>query len=77
MTDPLKKFQGEPEYVSDFWERAQAGHADEVDETVFRFTITKEDAEKYPELKPGMRLLVTESTDGFVFHEILDPKVTN
>jgi len=72
-----EKFQGEPKYVPDFWERAQIGLADEIDGTVFRFTITKEDAEKYPELKPGMRLLITESTDGFIFHEVLAPKVAN
>lgn len=77
MPEPIEKFQGEPEYVPDFWERAQKGLAEEVDGTVFRFTITPEDAEKYPELKIGMRLLIAESTDGFVFHKILAPRITN
>lgn len=77
MVDQVGKFQGEPEFVSDFWERALNGHADEVDETVFKFIVTEDDARKYPELKPGMRLLLTESTDGFVFHELLPPKRSN
>jgi hypothetical protein len=71
------KFQGEPKFVLDFWERAQKGMADEVDDTIFKFTITAEDVAKYPELKPGMRLFLTESTDGFVFHELLPPKRSN
>jgi hypothetical protein len=77
MIDRPGKFQGEPEYVPDFWDRAQNGGANEVDGTVFKFVITKEDSEKYPELKPGTRLLLAESTDGFVFHEVIPPRRTN
>jgi hypothetical protein len=76
MTDRPDSFEGEPEYVQDFWGRAQKGGA-EVDDTVYKFTITREDSQKYPELKPGMRLLLAKSTDGLVFHELLPPRMTN
>jgi len=76
MNDRPDTFEGEPAYVQDFWDRAKNGGA-EVDETVYKFTITKEDSEKYPELKPGMRLLLAKSPDGFVFHDLLPPRLTN
>lgn len=76
MIDRPDAFEGEPSYVQDFWERAQNGGA-EVDGTVYKFIITKEDSERYPELKPGMRLLLAKSTDGFVFHDLLPPKSAN
>ena len=77
MTKRPDKFQGEPEYVSDFWERAQNGGASEIDGTVFRFTVTREDSERYSDLKPGMRLLLAETPDGSVFHKLLAPRMTN
>jgi hypothetical protein len=70
------KFQGEPEFVPDFWARAQNGEACEVDETVFSFIITEGDSAKYPELKPGMKLMLAQSPDGCVFHELLPPRGT-
>jgi hypothetical protein len=76
MTDRPDSFEGEPEYVQYFWDKAQKGGA-EVDDTVYKFTITREDSKKYPELKPGMRLLLAKSTDGFIFHDILPPRVTS
>lgn len=77
MTDRPDKFEGLPPYVAVFWERAQAGLAEEVDETVFKFTISPEDASTYPELKPGMRLMIVESVDGFIHHELLPPRKMN
>jgi hypothetical protein len=77
MADRPDIFQGEPRYVPDFWGRAQNGLAEEVDETVFRFTITQGDAKRYPELKPGERLLLAKSIDGFVVHRLLPPRRTN
>jgi hypothetical protein len=76
MIDRPDSFEGEPEYVQDFWDRAQKGGA-EVDDTVYKFTITREDSEKYSELKPGMRLLLAKSTDGFIFHKLLLPRMTS
>lgn len=78
MTDRSDMFEGQPEYVRDFWDRAQRGEADEVDETVFRFTITKDDAEKYPELKPGSRLILAKSAvEERVICDLLPPRRTN
>lgn len=76
MTNRPDAFEGEPEYVKDFWDRAKEGKA-ESDETVYKFIITKVDSEKYPELKPGMRLLLAKSTDGYIIHRLLPPKLTN
>ncbi len=75
--DNPNKLEGEPEFVLDFWQRAQDGQADEVDGPVFKFRITREDAEKYPELKPGMLLMLAESAQGEVLHQLLGPRVTN
>ena len=71
------KFQGEPEYVPYFWDKALKGLANEVDDTVYKFTITSEDVAKFPELKVGGRIFLAKSTDGYVFHELLPPKRTN
>jgi hypothetical protein len=72
-----EKFEGLPAYVVVFWELALEGLADEVDGTVFKFNITPEVSILYPELKAGMRLLLTESTDGFVFYDLLPQRRTN
>jgi hypothetical protein len=77
MTYQPDKLEGLPEYVAVFWRRAREGLADEVDDTVFKFTVTPEDAKVYPELKPGMRLFLAESTDGFVIYDLLQPRRTN
>jgi len=77
MTDRPDKFEGLPPYVAVFWERAQAGLAEEVDGSVFKFTISTEDASNYPELKLGMRLMIAESVDGFIHHELLPPRRLN
>jgi hypothetical protein len=74
VTGRPDELEGAPDFVCDFWGRAVGGRADEVDGTVFRFTITRDDSEKYPNLEPGMRLLLAKSTDGFVFHELLPPR---
>jgi hypothetical protein len=71
------KFEGLPEYVVVFWGRAINGLADEVDGTVFKFNITPEDARDHPDLKPGQRLFITESADGFIIHEVLQARRTN
>lgn len=75
--DNPNKFEGEPDFVPYFWQRAQEGLADEVDGPVFKFRITREDAEKYPELKPGMLLMLAESAQGEVTHQLLGPRRTN
>lgn len=77
MPDQPDRFEGLPSYVAVFWERAQSGLAEEVDGTVFRFTISAKDAIAYPELKPGMRLMLAESVDGFIHHELLPPRLMN
>ena len=77
MADRPDMFQGEPDYVPDFWGRAEKGQAEEVDDTVFRFTVTQDDALRYPDLKPGSRLLLAKSTDGYVVHRLLPPRQTN
>jgi hypothetical protein len=78
MTGRPDMFEGQPEYVKDFWGRAQRGEADEVDGTVFRFTITKEDSEKYHELKVGSRLILAKAFDEcMVCSELLPPRRTN
>ena len=78
MTDRSDMFEGQPEYVQDFWDRAQRGEAEEVDGTVFRFTITMEDSEKYPELKVGARLILAKAFDGcMVYSDLLPPRRTN
>ena len=50
MSSSPGKFEGEPEYVPDFWDRAMEGFADIHEEGVFSFTITEEDVQKYPKL---------------------------
>jgi hypothetical protein len=71
MSSRPGKFEGEPGYVPEFWARAMEGFADNHEEGVLSFTITEEDARKYPELVVGHKLLLTESTDGFVFSRIV------
>lgn len=77
MADRPDKFEGLPSYVAVFWERAQAGLAEEVDGSIFKFTISTEDASTYPELKPGMRLMLAESVDGYIHQELLPPRRLN
>jgi hypothetical protein len=71
MSSRPGKFEGEPEYVPDFWARAMEGFADSHENGVLSFTITEEDVQRYPELVAGQKLLLTESTDGFVFSRIV------
>jgi hypothetical protein len=75
MTSSPGKFEGEPEYVPDFWAKAMEGLADTREDGVFSFTITEDDAQKYPELVAGQRLLLSESTDGFVFSRVVKCKL--
>lgn len=77
MSDRPGKFQGEPPYVPYFWDKVLKGLAYERDDTVYKFIITSEDVAQFPELKVGARIFLAESTDGFVFHELLPPKRTN
>lgn len=71
MSNNPRKFEGEPKYVPEFWDRARNGEADSNEDGVFSFTITEEDVGKYPELVVGQRLLMSESPDGFVFSRIV------
>lgn len=71
MSSRPGKFECEPEYVPEFWARALEGCADSREKGVLSFTITEEDVQKYPELVAGQKLLLTESTDGFVFSRIV------
>jgi hypothetical protein len=71
MSSRPGKFEGEPEYVPEFWARAMEGFADSLEKGVLSFTITEEDVQRYPELVAGQKLLLTESTDGFVFSRIV------
>jgi hypothetical protein len=71
MSSRPEKFEGEPEYVPEFWARAMEGFADNHENGVLSFTITEEDVQRYPELVAGQKLLLTESTDGFVFSRIV------
>lgn len=77
MVDRPDRFEGLPPYVEDFWKRAQVGLAEEVDGTIFKFTISEKDASTYPELKPGMRIMLAESVDGYIHHELFPPRRTN
>ena len=77
MANNPNRFDGEPDFVPYFWKRAEAGLADEVDESVYKFTITREDADRYPTLKPGMRLLLASSPQGEVMHQLLAPRKAN
>lgn len=65
------KFEGEPKYVPDFWDKALNGEANSDEDGVFCFSITEEDVRKYPELIVGQKLLLSESTDGFVYSRIV------
>ncbi len=64
------KFEGEPPYVRDFWERGLLGCHKELDDGTLIFVITEEDHERHPELPVGARLYLVESLDGFV-HSLL------
>ena len=78
MTDRPNNIEENPEFVSDFWGRAKRGEADEVDNTLFKFIVTHGDIEKYPELKPGMRVIVAKSPyDEEVKCKILQPLPAN
>lgn len=65
------KFEGEPNYVPDFWDRAMDGFADTDLDGTFIFNITEEDHAKYPELPVGSRLYLVESCEGFVFSRVV------
>jgi len=71
MSSESGKFEGEPGYVPEFWDRALQGLADNQEDNVYSFTITEDDVRKYPELVVGQKLLLSESTDGFVFSRIV------
>ena len=71
MSSSSGKFEGEPAYVPEFWDRAMGGLADSQEDRVYSLTITESDAQKYPELVVGQKLLLTESTDGFVFSRVV------
>lgn len=71
MSSRPDKFEGEPAYVPEFWDRAMEGLADGQEADVFSFIITESDSQRYPELVAGNTLLLTESTDGFVFSEVV------
>jgi hypothetical protein len=77
MTDRSDKFEGLPTYVAVFWERVLLGLAEELEGSIFKFTISIEDARNYPELKPGMRLMLVRSVDGFIHYELLPPRRMN
>jgi hypothetical protein len=71
MIDRPGKFQDEPDYVPYLWGRANKGFSDSAEDGVFTLTITEEDVKKYPELVVGQRLLLIESSDGFVYSRFI------
>lgn len=72
------KFENEPAYVPYFWEQSLDGCFDIIDFTdssnVHYCEISAEDARIFPELKAsiGKFICLTESEQGFVYHEIAD-----
>lgn len=69
--NPPGKFEGEPDYVPSFWDRALSGEADDDRDGTFIFHITEEDHSRYPELPVGARLYLVEDSDGFVFSRLV------
>jgi hypothetical protein len=71
MIDRPGKFQDEPDYVPYFWDRAVKGLSGSIEDRVFTMTITEDDVKLYPELIAGQRLLLGESSDGFVYSKLI------
>lgn len=73
------KFEGEPVYTTEFWNRALEGEGERtarVPETT-QFVIEKEDEVKYPEwLAEGDRLYIWEDDNGFVRHVLIKQRKT-
>ena len=60
------KFEGEMLYVPDFWRIGLDGGADEDDGEVFRFVVTPEDREAFPEINGADEITLSETNQGFV-----------
>ncbi len=60
------KFEGEPRYVPYFWDIFLNGDADRDDGIVLTFYVSKEDKEKFPELRRRKTVKLIETTVGFV-----------
>jgi hypothetical protein len=71
LDTPPDRFEGEPDYVSDFWDKALRGLADSTEDGIFGFDITPEDSKKYPGLLVGQKLMLAESSDGFVYSKLI------
>lgn len=66
------KFQGEPSWVAEYYERVMNGDYDELDERTDRFTFILEDEDfgMYPALVGFTKLYIWEDSQGFVRHEL-------
>lgn len=64
------KFEGEPDFAPSFWFAGLEGLSDSDDGETFTFRITKDDKEKFPNLKSwigrGRVLKMREDSQGFV-----------
>lgn len=69
------KFEGEPEYVKAFWEVMMDGGADETiyegDHPHEVFVLSDEDRMKYGFDEEDYALVLWESDQGFVNHEVI------
>lgn len=73
------KFEGEPMYMTEFWDRALNGDGEvtaRIPETT-QFRIGKEDEARHPEwLTEGDRLYIWEDGNGFVRHVLIKQRRT-
>jgi hypothetical protein len=68
----LDKFDGEPDYVLEFWNRAIAGQAHDDRNNVYIFNITEKDHRHYPELPVASQLYLIEDSVGFILSLVLE-----
>ena len=67
------KFEGEPDYVENYWSAALSGFADMDDGYRFGFVIGGSDAFEYPELRKdlGRALVLQVDDNGFVWATLM------
>ena len=65
------KFEGEPGYVLYFYELSLEGSGDYDESDNVVFDIESEDVELFPELDEYSMLILIESDNGFVSHELI------
>lgn len=67
-------FEGQPYYTPYFWEAVLQGSLEPDRDGIYELEVEEEDAQKFPELQVGQKVLLRRAEDGFI-HTRLVPSV--